>query len=213
MPLSPEREAEITDLANRYGVPRRLTVDVPTMFDPLNKTDRIGEVCMVVRRTDGRLVTARKEFYPPDGYRLLTGGIHHDEPIEGALLRETYEETGLDAVIRRFLAIIEYRLPITPPRSFYTFALLVDETGGTLEPQDENERLAGYLLIRPDELPAMAATLANVTSGSGNDPILDGRWHEWGIFRSIVHHVVYDVLHDKPATIQTWEDAAAVVPH
>ncbi len=210
MPLSPEHETEITDLSNRYGVPHRVTIDIPTMFDPLTKQDRIGEVCMVVRRPDGRLVTARKTFYPPDGYRLLTGGIHHGEPIEDALLRETYEETGLDVVVRRFLAIIEYRLPTTPPRSFYTFALLVDETGGTLQPQDESERLAGYLLIAPDELPAMTTTLANIKHDAGNDPILDGHWRDWGIFRSIVHQVVYDALHDQPTTMQSWADAAAL---
>lgn len=201
MPLSIAREQEITALAERYGSPERVVIELPcNTFDPLIKTDRIGEVCMVVRRPDGRLILARKTFYPPQGYRLLTGGIAHDEPIEDALLRETWEETGLDVVVRRFLAVLDYRpvddsSPETetdPEIDFYTFAFLLDEVGGVLEPQDEHERLDSFSFVLPEELPTVAETLEQI--GNDYDPVIAGRWRDWGIFRAAVHRVVHQTI-------------------
>src|SRR4051794_751222 len=109
--LAPTIETEIATLAARYGSPQRISVELGgAPFRPLSATDRIGEVCMVVRRPSGTFLTAIKTFYPPGAFRLLTGGINHSEAIAAALLRETAEETGLDVAVRRFLAVIEYHL-------------------------------------------------------------------------------------------------------
>jgi 8-oxo-dGTP pyrophosphatase MutT (NUDIX family) len=165
-----------------------------TNFSPLLKTDRIGEVCMVVRRTDGRLIIARKTFYPPEGHRLLTGGIDHDEPIEEAVLRETYEETGLDVEIRRFLAVIEYRDLSQPnkPAKFHTFAFLLDEVGGVLAPIDEHEQLEDFRFVLPEELVEIAGRLEQVSEG--NAPDIDGNWRDWGIFRAAAHRIIFETL-------------------
>src|SRR5689334_10837308 len=101
--LTPEIESEIAALAARYGAPRRLAVELAgAPFEPLLRSDRFGEVCMVLRRANGRLLTAIKTFYPSGAYRLLTGGVGHGESIAAALLREIDEETGLDVAVRRF---------------------------------------------------------------------------------------------------------------
>jgi 8-oxo-dGTP pyrophosphatase MutT (NUDIX family) len=116
--LNPEIEAEVAALAARYGEPRRVAAVLSgTPFDPLIMTDRFGEVCMVIRRPGGALLTAIKTFYPPGAYRLLTGGVGHGEPIEAALLREVEEETGLDVEVQRFVAVIEYHLEPSVVRS------------------------------------------------------------------------------------------------
>src|SRR5215216_7472181 len=109
--LAPTVETEIAALAARYGQPRRVTAELDSwQFSPLTMDDRYGEVCMVVRRPNGKLITAKKTFYPAGAFRLLTGGVDHGELIAAALLREVAEETGLDVVVRRFLAVIEYQL-------------------------------------------------------------------------------------------------------
>ncbi|NJN67465.1 MAG: NUDIX hydrolase [Chloroflexaceae bacterium] len=201
MPLSAEREAEIASLSARYGSPRRIVVALPSnTFDPLAKTDRIGEVCMVVRRTDGCLVLGRKTFYPPGTYRLLTGGIDHGEPIEAALLRETYEETGLDVVVRRFLGILDYlvvpgREETSSEKEFYTFAFLLDEVGGVLECLDEHENHEDFRCVLPQELPAIADMLEHVADQI--DEEIGGSWRHWGIFRAAVHRVVFDALQEN----------------
>ncbi|NTU86389.1 MAG: NUDIX hydrolase, partial [Chloroflexales bacterium] len=151
--------AEVAALAARYGQPALVEAAIPDgTFDPLTKTDRFGEVCMVIRRPGGRLLTARKEYYPPEAFRLLTGGVAHGEPIEAALLREVAEETSLEVAVRRFLAVIGYRAPQTPAGTFafYTFAFLLDELGGTLIVQDPEERVAAFGEVEPAGLLVMA---------------------------------------------------------
>lgn len=213
MPISEKLLAQITELSGRYNVPIRATVTLPKGdFDPVMKPDRIGEACMVIRRPNGRLLTASKTFYPAGIYRLLTGGIMPDEPIEAALIRETREETGLEVQIRRFLAVIEYLMPQhsqpdgsvtasdhpahrTARRVFYTFAFLLDELGGTLAPLDNTERIADFREIFPAELPTLATTLEQVQDDY--DTEIRGRWRDWGMFRAIVHRVVYAALSDE----------------
>src|SRR5919199_6882129 len=72
--LPPVVEAEVQALAMRFGAPLRRDVVLENdgLFDPLGKRDRYGEVCMVVRRPNVRLITAIKTFYPPGAFRLLT---------------------------------------------------------------------------------------------------------------------------------------------
>src|SRR5712692_6307995 len=105
-------QKELEQLAQAYGQPLVRTVDLANdyLFDPLSKTDRYGEVCIVVRRPNGYLLTMTKVFYPRGMYRLPTGGINHGESILAALLRETTEETGLQVEVCRFLAALAYHL-------------------------------------------------------------------------------------------------------
>lgn len=194
-------EAQIAALSQRYGAPLRSTIEleVTTLFDPLGKADRYGEVCMVVRRPNGRLISARKTFYPPGAFRLLTGGISHGESILDALRRETVEETGLMALPRRFLAVIAYHA-IGPQGArlgvFYTFAFLLEEIGGTLRCADPDERLDQFREIAIDELPRIADQLDALDAG--HDPEIHGRWRDWGRFRAVVHRIVYEQLREGP---------------
>lgn len=188
MPLAPDVETEIAALAARYGAPRRITATLDgNPFDPLTQSDRYGEVCMVVRRRNGRLLTAIKTFYPAGCFRLLTGGVAHGETVEAALHREVEEETGLQTAIRRFLAVVEYQ-----PHPFATFAFLLDECGGELGSRDPHERISAFRAIDVSELPALAATLE--AAPDRWDAEISGNWRDWGRFRVIVHRVVYEVL-------------------
>jgi 8-oxo-dGTP pyrophosphatase MutT (NUDIX family) len=209
--LTPEIESQIAALTARYGEPLRVDAALQgAPFDPLLMTDRFGEVCMVIRRPGGTLLTAIKTFYPTGAYRLLTGGIKHGELIEAALLREIEEETGLDVQVRRFLAVIEYHLDrgwgmgqgvagtgdpqllSSMPYVFVTFAFLLDEVGGTLGARDPEERIASFREIEVFDLPALAVTLDSIDQGF--DPEIGGSWSDWGRFRAVVHRVVYQTL-------------------
>lgn len=199
--LNGEIEAQVRELAAQYGEPQRVHAELRSqLFSPISESDRYGEVCMVIRRPNGRLISAIKTFYPAGAHRLLTGGINHGEAIETALLREVWEETGLEVAVARFLAVIEYWLADheranDEPR-FATFAFLLDERGGVLAPHDPNERLAEYRELTVEELPVVARTLANI--GAGYDDEIGGRWSEWGQFRAVVHEAVYEAL--RPST-------------
>ncbi len=186
---------ELEQLAHAYGQPLLRTADLGNsdLFDPLNRTDRYGEVCMVVRRQNGRLLTMTKTFYPRGVSRLPTGGINHGEPILAALLRETLEETGLQVELRRFLAAVAYHTGNAQDAPvFYTFAFLLDEVGGTLGVLDEAERVEDFYEVEPASLPELAARLEQVEDIYSAE--IDGRWRDWGYFRAAIHRVVWEAL-------------------
>jgi 8-oxo-dGTP pyrophosphatase MutT (NUDIX family) len=194
-----EFDQEVAELAARYGEPRRVDATIHDgFFDPIHNPDRVGEVCMVVRRPNGKVLLSIKTFYPRGAYRLLTGGIHHGEGILDALVRETAEETGLQTAVRRFLAAIAYwpaggsQGAKAPAPFFHTFAFLLDEVGGKLEARDSEERIEDYIELEPSELRAVADRLEQVASTDSVD--IGGDWADWGRFRAVVHRVVHDAL-------------------
>lgn len=193
MELTPDVRREVDALARRYGAPRMATATIPDAFeDPIRNPDRYAEVCMVIRRPNGKLLLSIKTFYPRGAYRLPTGGIHHGEAVLDALVREGHEETGLDLEVRRFLAHIAYRGASGEERLFHTFAFLLDERGGTLGALDASERIEDWREVEVAELPEVAAFLDDLHTSGTLD--IGGDWRAWGKFRAVVHRVVHETL-------------------
>jgi ADP-ribose pyrophosphatase YjhB (NUDIX family) len=190
--------AEARELIGQFGPTAVRSVPIATgriWNEPTSV--RIAEVCMVIRRPGGAILTATKTFYPADTYRLMTGGVEQGEKVADALLREVHEETGLHVAIRRLLAIVAYYpeetgvMPDSAPK-FYTFAFLVDEMGGTLGALDPHERLAAYREVAPAELRAIAEQLEGLPDTW--DTALGESWRAWGRFRAVIHRIVADIL-------------------
>lgn len=174
---------EIARLSAKYGAPLRVHESLPDgAFDPL-RSPRTGEVALVVLRKNGRVLLNTKDFYPDGAFRIPTGGIQAGESVEAALWRETGEETNLDVEVARFLAVITYDVP-ERPRAFTTYAFLLREVGGELRVNDPDERISGWREVDVAELKGVAERLAG----------LDGEWRGWGVFRSVVHRVVGELL-------------------
>jgi ADP-ribose pyrophosphatase YjhB (NUDIX family) len=191
--LTRATRVELSALAKRYGDPIVARARIPDgFFDPIKRPDRFGEVCMVLRRTTGRLLLVTKDIYPRGAFRLPTGGIAHGESVETALLRETHEETGLSVEVRRFLGWIDY-LPLEGDAAiFHTFAFLLDETGGTLGSLDPAERILAFREVAPAELSGVADRLDAIAPQRSD--AIDGDWADWGRFRAAVHRVVGKAL-------------------
>jgi 8-oxo-dGTP pyrophosphatase MutT (NUDIX family) len=189
-----ELDTEIAELATQFGEPRRAEVLIRPFFDPVQRPDRFAEVCMVIRRRNGKLPLSIKTFYPRGAYRLPTGGIHHGERILDALRRETMEETGLETETKRFLAWITYRPVSTPagPPLFHTFAFLLDEVSGQFHTSDLEEQIEEWIEVDPSTLGEVADRLDRIGSEPSKD--IGGDWADWGHFRAIVHRVVHEEL-------------------
>jgi 8-oxo-dGTP pyrophosphatase MutT (NUDIX family) len=195
--LPQETQDELAQLAGRYGQPLVHIANLGSTnhFDPLNKSDRYGEVCMVIRRPSGLLLTMKKTFYPPQAYRLLTGGIKHGEAVFDALLREVHEETGLQTEVRRFLTLVAYRTTNTGEiPAFYTFAFLLDEVGGTLGVLDDDEKVEDFREIAPAQLPQVAEYLEQLRTQTQYSEEIAGSWGDWGQFRAVIHWKVWEAL-------------------
>lgn len=207
-PLPAAIQREVAALTTRYSAP---TLYAEPGHDEylrgVNMRNRPSEVCMVVRRPNGRLITSTKQFYPDGVFRLLTGGIQPSEAIYDALLRETQEETSLSVETRRFLAIVRYQAdesaPLPPDAPavivdglyvFTTYAFLLDEIGGELRAEDESEHITGFREIAVDDLLVIAAQLERLGSGADQRRGM-GDLAAWGRFRAITHRVVWQALH------------------
>src|SRR5262249_35394158 len=209
----------------RYGQPRRLAVELEgAPFSPLNMDDRFAEVCMVLRRPNGKLITAVKTYYPDGAFRLLTGGVGHGESIGVALLREVAEETGLDVVVRRFLAVVEYSLTLgqadketnrqgerekgrrlnsftpSPPRPLAPSRSPSFATFAFLL-----DEIGGTLHARDESEQIGAFRELEVAELPAQAELLAnlpdtfhrkirGSWRDWGRFRAVVHRVVFEML-------------------
>ncbi len=186
---------EIEQLAAHYGQPlchvtnqaARYVYEANYLQGPQR---RQAEVCMVVQRGPRRLLTFRKPFYPQGAWRLLTGGIKPGEAIFDALQRESEEETGHRLPVRRFLCAIEYQG--AEQACFATFAFLLDGAGRALTPIDQDEQVEAFRDIGVDELPQIAAFLTQIPPVYS--PELETLWSEWGIFRAVVHRLVWESL-------------------
>ncbi|HEX5503178.1 MAG TPA: NUDIX hydrolase [Thermomicrobiales bacterium] len=191
----PEWREELAELIAQYGAPLARAVAVgDDAFWRRQADSRRAEVCMVVRRPGGTLLTCTKTFYPPGVYRLCTGGVEPGERVLDALSREVYEETGLDVRVRRLLAVVTYRPAgaAGADPAFTTFAFALDEVGGALGATDPAERLAGYREIRPADLPAIAARLEALADE--HTAHLGVTWRAWGRFRAVIHRAVWEAL-------------------
>lgn len=193
LPLTVQNDTK--QLAQRYGQPIVSTIDlgITSLFDPLDRTDRYGEVCMVVRRPNGRILTMKKTYEPHDTFRLMTGGINYGEQVLHALLRETNEETGLQVNVSRFLAAVTYRIANSDaPPIFYSFAFLLDEISGTLGTIDEEEQFEAFHEIEPKALRSVAEHLNHLDNLYSQD--IRGHWNDWGHFRAVIHNTVAEAL-------------------
>lgn len=188
--LSPAMQQEIDDLTRRYG-PAQMRVIEMGGNSYLLQGSRLCEVCMVIRRPNGRLLTMKKTFYPAGAYRLLTGGIEPGESILEALQREIQEETGLTTTLIRCLGAIVYQMESRP--RFATFAFLLKETGGVLQTNDPDEHLEAFQEIDIDTLPLIIERLGKL--GHSYGPEIESYWDDWGRFRIAVHRLVWECLY------------------
>jgi len=185
------REAEIAQLSARYGTPvrRHCVLDVSqATYEWREASARREEVVLFLRRASGNALLHTKDFYPKGAFRVPSGGVRNQESLLDAVHRETFEETGLQVAVERFLAVVRFGFrwqENTIPLSSYLFFL--HELGGQLEVQDSHERITAFREVALCELESVAHHLENLPSA----------WREWGLFRAIPHRLAAELLRKK----------------
>lgn len=156
MVLDVERpsDAEMNRLLEKYGRIRRRIVD----WDMRHLDERgdwppcHGEVVLLVRDREGRLVAARKR--ESEHYQLPMGRIQPGESIEEAARREALEETGWSVEVDEVAALHRVRIHFRAwelERWFFIVLCRPQDDGGT--PTDTEEIAEVKLIQLPQELP------------------------------------------------------------
>ena len=196
---------EVEALARYWGQPRLVEMQIAVAPGLTEKavsdffSDRRGEVVMVIRRAvDGLVWVMTKVGFPKGLYCLPTGGIRHHETISAALRREIAEETGFEALVQQFLAVIRYvpvPAPGDPPNvpAFVSFAFLLGEKNGQDPVVSCGEKILDFKAIAPMELETLAQQWRELSGTSAEFHDLAA----WGKFRGLTHQVVGEALSSR----------------
>jgi 8-oxo-dGTP pyrophosphatase MutT (NUDIX family) len=185
--LLAEIEQEFGPFAQQHVDLHINTEAMRTMVGQMRRSGnpRRAEVVLVVPDDLGDIWLHTKHFYPPDTYRLMTGGIDFGEKPAAAALREAKEETGFALTLTRCLGVITCRFfDGAEPMPFASYLFLTTPGQGQPQPVDESENIAGFVAVSPAELKKTARQLES----------LAGRFTDWGRFRAISHDLAAAAL-------------------
>ena len=116
----------------------------------------------------------------------MTGGVKPGEEPGAAALREAFEETGLQVVLKRALARIDYEFQFQDEtQAFTSYLFLLQDQGGALGARDMDEKISGFREVTLADLPLLADQLETL---QGDD------WADWGRFRALAHRIAYQQL-------------------
>ncbi len=110
---------------------------------------------------DAKLVAVVRRNPPFQGMPALPGGfLELGESLEGAVVREVREETGLETRVVRLVGV--YSDPARDPRGHtVTAAYALERVGGELAAGSDAK---GIVLLDPDALPRMAFDHAKIVA-------------------------------------------------
>lgn len=185
--------AEILDLHERYGPIDFFRAELQTSeayFDSWHsilqgKKNRRAEVALCVANKNDEILLHTKPFYPPDIFRIPTGGIHPGEKVVDALHRELDEETGFVAMSFFQVALLIYEFHNAGRWiPFVSHIFKVHVEGNDPHPKDASENITGYRWIKTNQLTEIIHQLAS----------LRDKWHDWGVMRSLPHDILLSAV-------------------
>jgi 8-oxo-dGTP pyrophosphatase MutT (NUDIX family) len=157
-----------------------------------NRTDRRGEVIMVLEKRGRHILMHSKSHYPGGIFRLPTGGIRFGEKANSTFCRELWEETGFEAGQGRSIAILLYEFEYSGNRTpFVSYIFYKPDITEDPEVMDPEENISDFLWSPVAEIRNTARRLMSLTDW----------WADWGRMRSVSHDLVADWLEANPRPV------------
>jgi 8-oxo-dGTP pyrophosphatase MutT (NUDIX family) len=155
-----------------------------------HKRDRRGEVVLIIRNRQRRILLHTKPFYPENIYRLPTGGVKEGESVVASLYREIKEETSFKPQFIHLSAVVLYTLSNREsllPLNSYIFEIEPDGEHPVVI--DATEEISGFEWAPISLFPKIIDKLENLQPQ---------RWGDWGRFRAVAHRIFSRTL--EPAS-------------
>ncbi|GEM_PF-6617456 len=158
----------------------------PRQLNWLSEGKRRAEVLFVLkRRRNGgdEILLINRKPYPPDAYRLPTGGLEDGEsPVEAAI-REIYEETGYRIADPGLLGLVDYTLhgPGFENTRFVSYIFMGHVPAAQEPVAADPDEIAAYRWVSPESLNQVAAHLRT----------LPPDWVYWGRFRAASYEFIH----------------------
>ncbi len=141
--------ARVREAEARWGRPVERSFRVPTSTKEIafirstQRSGRAHDVTMIVwNAPHDRFAVIAKHAYAAGAFRPPSGGLEPGESIEEGIHRETLEETGLEAAVRRYVLRARVRFEGAAPADSIDWTTHVFESvahGETLAPRDAHE--------------------------------------------------------------------------
>jgi 8-oxo-dGTP diphosphatase len=158
------------------------------------KTDRRGEVIMVIENKQRRILMHTKSHYPSGIYRLPTGGVRFGETANTTFVRELWEETGFKAEESRGIALLLYEFYFAEnSMPFVSYIYYQPNVSEEPEVRDPAENISDFLWSSPARIRDIAQQLMSVPDG----------WRDWGNMRAVSHGLVAEWLNSNRRSIRS----------
>lgn len=135
----------VQELVFTFGEPVVERWEVPLTAGELDEVERhrshgrAHDVSLVILDGD-RLAVIRKKGYPPEAFRIPSGGVHPEESFVDGATREAFEETGLSIRLEDYLLQIHATFVCDDRlERWTTHVMLARSNGGSLAPRDQAE--------------------------------------------------------------------------
>ncbi len=142
------------------------------MAAPASERPRI-RVGALILASDGRVVLVRHRRGDSTYHLLPGGGVEHGETLGGALMREVWEETGLEIEPGEIVLVNDTIEPRDGGRHVVNITFAASIVGGSVTEAPQDPRVEAVELVPPASLasldlrPPLAAALAQVLAGNG----------------------------------------------
>ena len=160
--------SNVSNWESQYGIPEDFETEreiTQRDFDMVRASQKFGrkhDITFCICNED-RIVVIAKPFFPPGAFRIPSGGLRPDEPLELGFSREAMEETGIAVTPHRYVLRVRARFTCGTDEILWDSHVFTAHTESTILAPIDHEEISDARWVTFDELqgPIRSALIAS----------------------------------------------------